>query len=88
MKAMLLMGHGGPEMLRYGEAGDPTAGPGEVVVDIHAASVNGADPKVRREAGATSSANSPTSWAATSPASSARSAPVSPISKSATPCSA
>ncbi len=48
MKAMLLKGHGGPEMLRYGEAPDPKAGPGEVVVDIHAASVNGADPKVRR----------------------------------------
>jgi NADPH:quinone reductase-like Zn-dependent oxidoreductase len=48
MKAMLLTNHGGPEMLRYGEAPDPVAGPGEVVVDIHAASVNGADPKVRR----------------------------------------
>lgn len=48
MKAMLLMGHGGPEMLRYGDAPDPVAGPGEVVVDVHAASVNGADPKVRR----------------------------------------
>ena len=48
MKAMLLMGHGGPEMMKYGEAPDPKAGPGEVVVDIHAASVNGADPKVRR----------------------------------------
>jgi NADPH:quinone reductase-like Zn-dependent oxidoreductase len=45
---MLLMGHGGPEMMKYGEAADPKAGPGEVVVDIHAASVNGADPKVRR----------------------------------------
>ncbi|MGH6725735.1 MAG: NADP-dependent oxidoreductase [Pseudolabrys sp.] len=48
MKAMLLTDHGGPEMLRTGEAPDPKAGPGEVVVDIHAASVNGADPKVRR----------------------------------------
>ena len=47
MKAMLLIGHGGPEMLRYGEALDPTAGSGEVVVDIHAASVNAADYKVR-----------------------------------------
>lgn len=47
MKAMLLMGHGGPEMLRYGDAPDPVAGPGEVVVDIHAASVNAADYKVR-----------------------------------------
>jgi NADPH:quinone reductase-like Zn-dependent oxidoreductase len=45
---MLLMGHGGPEMMKFGEAPDPKAGPGEVVVDIHAASVNGADPKVRR----------------------------------------
>jgi NADPH:quinone reductase-like Zn-dependent oxidoreductase len=48
MKAMLLTGHGGPEMMKYGEAPDPKAGPGELVVDIHAASVNGADPKVRR----------------------------------------
>jgi len=48
MKAMLLMGHGGPEMMKFGQAGDPKAGPGEVVVDVHAASVNGADPKVRR----------------------------------------
>jgi NADPH:quinone reductase-like Zn-dependent oxidoreductase len=47
MKAVLLTGHGGPEMLRYGDAPDPIAGPGEVVVDIHAASVNAADYKVR-----------------------------------------
>jgi NADPH:quinone reductase-like Zn-dependent oxidoreductase len=47
MKAVLLTNHGGPEMLRYGDAPDPTAGSGEVVVDIHAASVNAADYKVR-----------------------------------------
>jgi NADPH:quinone reductase-like Zn-dependent oxidoreductase len=47
VKAVLLMKHGGPEMLRYGDAPDPVAGPGEVVVDIHAASVNAADYKVR-----------------------------------------
>src|SRR6185437_7862022 len=47
MKAVLLTKHGGPEMLRYGEAPDPAAGPGEVVVDIYAASVNAADSKVR-----------------------------------------
>src|SRR3979411_2398915 len=47
MKAMLLTGNGGPEMLRYGDAPDPTAGPGDVVVDVHAASVNAADYKVR-----------------------------------------
>src|SRR3981081_3844805 len=48
MKAVLLVGHGGPEMLRYGDAPDPAAGPGEIVVDVHAASVNAADYKVRR----------------------------------------
>jgi NADPH:quinone reductase-like Zn-dependent oxidoreductase len=47
MKAILLTQHGGPETMRYGDSPDPVAGPGEVVVDIHAASVNGADPKVR-----------------------------------------
>ena len=52
MKAVLLTGHGGPEMLHYGDAPDPTAAPGEVVVDIHAASVNAADYKVRRGGGA------------------------------------
>jgi NADPH:quinone reductase-like Zn-dependent oxidoreductase len=51
MKAVLLTGHGGPEMLRYGEAPDPVAGPGEVVVDVHAASVNAADYKVRLGSG-------------------------------------
>ncbi len=51
MKAMLLTQHGGPEMLRYGEAPDPVAGPGEIVVDVYAASVNGADQKVRRGGG-------------------------------------
>ncbi len=51
MKAMLLIGHGGPEMMRYGDAPDPKAGPGDVLVDIYAASVNGADPKVRRGGG-------------------------------------
>jgi NADPH:quinone reductase-like Zn-dependent oxidoreductase len=46
-----MTGHGGIDMLRYGEAPDPVAGPGEVVVDVYAASVNGADPKVRRGGG-------------------------------------
>jgi len=47
MKAVLLTRHGGPEVLRLGEAPDPAAGPGEVVVDVHAASINAADYKVR-----------------------------------------
>ena len=47
MKAAYFEGHGGPEVLKYGDLPDPVAGAGEVVVDIHAASVNGADWKVR-----------------------------------------
>jgi NADPH:quinone reductase-like Zn-dependent oxidoreductase len=47
MKAILMDEYGGPEVLHLGEAPDPTAGPGEIVVEIHAASVNGADWKVR-----------------------------------------
>ncbi|MGE0828641.1 MAG: NADP-dependent oxidoreductase [Hyphomonadaceae bacterium] len=44
---MWLTGHGGPEMLHFGDAPDPVAGPGEVLVDVHAASVNAADIRVR-----------------------------------------
>ncbi|HME23248.1 MAG TPA: NADP-dependent oxidoreductase [Acetobacteraceae bacterium] len=47
MKAMLLTGHGGPEMLRYGDAPDPSPAHDEIVVNVHAASVNAADYKVR-----------------------------------------
>jgi NADPH:quinone reductase-like Zn-dependent oxidoreductase len=57
MKAILLTDHGGPEKLVYGEAADPVAGPGEVVVDVHAASVNAADYKVRLGGGAYSGAS-------------------------------
>lgn len=47
MKASYIEAQGGPEVLKYGDLPDPVAGPGEVVVDIHAASINGADWKVR-----------------------------------------
>src|SRR5947209_5196870 len=47
MKAAFIERHGGPEVLTYGDLPDPTAAPGEVVIDIVAASVNGADWKVR-----------------------------------------
>src|SRR5260221_2667471 len=47
MKAAILTGHGGPEKFSYTDVPDPVAGPGEVVVDVHAASVNAADYKVR-----------------------------------------
>ena len=47
MKAAYFEEHGGPEVLQYGDLPDPVAGPNEVVIDIHAASVNAADAKVR-----------------------------------------
>jgi NADPH:quinone reductase-like Zn-dependent oxidoreductase len=53
MKAAYIEEHGGPEVLRYGDVPDPIAGPGEALVDIHAASVNGADWKVRSGASGT-----------------------------------
>jgi NADPH:quinone reductase-like Zn-dependent oxidoreductase len=47
MKAAYFMQHGGPEVMQYGDVPDPVAGPGQVLIDVHAASVNGADWKVR-----------------------------------------
>ncbi len=47
MKAAYFMKNGGPEVMEYGDLPDPVAAPGQVLVDVHAASVNGADWKVR-----------------------------------------
>lgn len=47
MKAAYFRRHGGPEVMEYGEMPDPQPGPGEILVDVHAASVNAADNKVR-----------------------------------------
>jgi NADPH:quinone reductase-like Zn-dependent oxidoreductase len=47
VKAAFIEQFGGPEVLKYGDLPDPIAGPGQIVVDVAAASVNGADWKVR-----------------------------------------
>jgi NADPH:quinone reductase-like Zn-dependent oxidoreductase len=47
MKASYFRKFGPPEVLEYGELPDPAPAAGEVLVDIHAASVNGADWKMR-----------------------------------------
>jgi len=47
MKAVYIEQYGGPDVLKYGDLPDPVAAAGEVVVDVVAASVNGADWKVR-----------------------------------------
>lgn len=43
MRAITLTSPGGPENLVWGELPDPTAGPGEVVLDVVASAVNRAD---------------------------------------------
>jgi NADPH:quinone reductase-like Zn-dependent oxidoreductase len=57
MKAIYVNRYGALDALEYGDLPDPVAGPGEVVVDIHAASVNAADVKVRE--GATKNTSTP-----------------------------
>lgn len=47
MKAALINKFGGPEELIYGDMPDPVVGPDDVVVNIHAASINAADWKGR-----------------------------------------
>ena len=47
LKAAFFRAYGPPEVLEYGELPDPAPGPGEVLVDVHAASVNAADWKMR-----------------------------------------
>jgi len=48
MKAVQIARHGGPEVMEVREVRDPVAGPGQIVADIHAASVNPGDIKVRK----------------------------------------
>jgi NADPH:quinone reductase-like Zn-dependent oxidoreductase len=47
VKAVFIDHFGGPDVLQYGDMPDPVAGPGQVVVEVVAASVNGADWRVR-----------------------------------------
>jgi NADPH:quinone reductase-like Zn-dependent oxidoreductase len=48
MRAIVFTQYGGPDVLRYVDMPNPVAQAGDVVVDVYAASVNGADHKVRR----------------------------------------
>jgi NADPH2:quinone reductase len=47
MKAILAHEFGGPEVLKYEDLDDPTAAPGEVVIDIKATGINPADTYMR-----------------------------------------
>src|SRR5690349_3818598 len=46
MKAVVFHEHGGPEVLRYEEFPDPVCGPGDVVVRVRAAALNGFEPMI------------------------------------------
>ncbi len=48
MKAIRIHDDGGPEVLRYEEAPDPVPGPGEVLIELRAASLNHLDLWVRK----------------------------------------
>ena len=48
MKASFFRRFGGPEVLEYGELPDPVPAAGDVLVEVHAASINAADWKMRR----------------------------------------
>jgi len=48
MKAVRIHEDGGPEVLRYEDAPDPVAGPGEVLIELRAASLNHLDLWVRK----------------------------------------
>src|SRR5436190_23356125 len=47
MKASFFRRFGGPEVFEYGELPDPVPAAGEVLIEIHAASINAADWKMR-----------------------------------------
>src|SRR6202161_1186407 len=47
MKAVRVHEYGGPEVLKYEDAPRPQAGPCEILIRVHAASVNPVDWKVR-----------------------------------------
>ena len=48
MKAIVMHEHGGPEVLKYTDAADPVARPGEVIVRVRACALNHLDLWVRR----------------------------------------
>jgi NADPH:quinone reductase-like Zn-dependent oxidoreductase len=47
MRAVVITGHGGPEVLQVQEKPDPPVGPGEVRIDVKAAGINFADTMAR-----------------------------------------
>ena len=48
MKAIVYQRYGGPEVLQLAEVGRPTPGPGQLLVKVHATSINAADYRLMR----------------------------------------
>src|SRR2546430_6786331 len=48
MRAVVFEKHGGPEVLEYTEVPEPKAGPGEVLIEVKATSINHIDIFLRR----------------------------------------
>src|SRR5207244_11510461 len=48
MKAVVFEKHGGPEVLEYEDVPEPNAGPGEVLIEVKATSINHIDIFLRR----------------------------------------
>ena len=48
MKAVVFHEHGGPEVLRYEDVPDPVPSRGEVLIEVHATSINHIDIFLRR----------------------------------------
>jgi len=48
MKAVVFEKHGGPAVLEYQDVPEPKAGPGEVLIDVKATSINYIDIFLRR----------------------------------------
>lgn len=51
MRAMTITSFGGPEVLKLADLPEPTPGPYDMVVEVHASSLNPVDTKVRQGAG-------------------------------------
>ena len=51
MRAIVLREHGGPEVLKLGEQPQPLPGRNQLLVEVHATSVNPVDTKIRRGGG-------------------------------------
>jgi hypothetical protein len=63
VKVVQLKVHGGPEVLEFVDAPDPTPGPGQILIKVESASVNFSDTMRRRDEMPASSYDATRDWA-------------------------